>query len=98
MKFIRAGLLLVFAFAVLAFGAVEVWSASLVEIGAGILFIGWAAIVFLDPSIKIEWNPLNWPLVGFLAIGLLQLAFHVTPYPFLTRVELLKLAAYVLIF
>jgi O-antigen ligase len=98
MKFIRAGLLLVFAFAVLAFGAVEVWSASLVEIGAGILFIGWAAIVCLDSSVKIEWNPLNWPLAGFLAIGLLQLAFHVTPYPFLTRVELLKLAAYVLIF
>jgi O-antigen ligase len=98
MKFIRAGLLLLFAFAVLAFGSVEVWSESFLEIGAGILCIGWAAIVFLDPDIKIEWNPLNWPLAGFLAIGLIQLALHVTPYPFLTQVELLKLAAYLLIF
>jgi O-antigen ligase len=98
MRFIRAGLLLLFAFGVLAFGAVEVWSASLLEIGAGILFIGWAAIVFLDPAVKIEWNPLNWPLAGFFTIGLIQLAFHITPYPFLTRVELLKLAAYFLIF
>ena len=98
MKFIRAGLLLLFAFAVLAFGSVEVWSASLLEIGAGILFIGWAAIVFLDPGVPIEWNPLNWPLAGFLAIAIIQLALHITPYPFLTRVELLKLAAYFLIF
>ena len=91
MKFVRAGLLFLFALAVLAFGSVEVWSESLLEIGAAILFVGWAAIVFLDPGVKIEWNPLNWPLVGFLVIGLIQLALRVTPYPFLTQVELLKL-------
>lgn len=98
MKFIRAGLFLLLAFSVLAFGSVEVWSESLLEIGAGILFIGWAATVFLDPGVEITWNPLNWPLAGFLAIGLLQLALRITPYPFLTRVELLKLTAYLLIF
>ena len=98
MKFIRAGLMLLFAFSVLAFGSVEVWSESLLEIGAGILFVGWAAIVVLNPGVQIEWNPLNWPLAGFLAIGLVQLALHITPYPFLTRVELLKLAAYLIIF
>ena len=98
MKFIRTGLLVLFAFAVLAFGSVEVWSESLLEIGAGVLFIGWAALVFLDRSVQIEWNPLIWPLVGFLVIGLIQLALRVTPYPFLTQVELLKLAAYLVIF
>jgi O-antigen ligase len=41
---------------------------------------------------------LNWPLAGFLAIGLVQLGLRITPYAFLTRVELLKLAAYLLIF
>ena len=96
MKFVRAGLLFLFAFSVLAFGSVEVWSESLLEIGASLLFVGWAAIVFLDPGVKIDWNPLNWPLVGFLVIGLIQLALRVTPYPFLTQVELLKLAAYLL--
>ena len=47
MNVIRGGLLFLFAFAVLAFGAVEVWSGSILEIGASLLFIGWAALVFL---------------------------------------------------
>jgi O-antigen ligase len=98
MNVIRGGLLFLLAFSVLAFGAVEVWSGSILEIGASLLFIGWAALVFLDDRIKIYWNPLNWPLLGLFGIGLAQLLLHATPYPFLTRVELLKLAAYLLIF
>ena len=98
MKFIRVGLLLLFAFSVLAFGAVEVWSEAILEIGASLLFMGWAALVFLDEHGEIHWSPLNWPLVGLFGIGLAQLAFRVTPYPFLTHVELLRLAAYLLIF
>ncbi len=98
MKLIRAGLMFLFAFAVLAFGAVEVWSGSILEIGASLLFIGWAALVFLDHRVKIYWSPLNWPLLGLFGIGLAQLLLRATPYLFLTRVELLKLAAYLLIF
>ena len=98
MNVIRGGLFFLFAFAVLAFGAVEVWSGSILEIGASLLFIGWAALVFVDDRIKIHWSPLNWPLAGLFAIGLSQLLLRATPYPFLTRVELLKLAAYLLIF
>jgi O-antigen ligase len=98
MNVIRGGLLYLFAFAVLAFGAVEVWSESILEICAGLLFVGWAVIVFLDDRVKVYWNPLNWPLLGLFAIGLTQLLLRATPYSFLTRVELLKLAAYLLIF
>ena len=98
MNFIRAGLLFLFAFSVLAFGSVEIWSQSILEIGVSVLFVAWAALAFIQPDFKVEWNPLNWPLVGWLAIGVAQLALHVTPYPFLTRVELLKLSAYILIF
>ncbi|MFZ3216974.1 MAG: O-antigen ligase family protein [Candidatus Acidiferrales bacterium] len=98
MTVIRGGLLFLFAFSVLAFGAVEVWSESLLEIGAGLLFVGWAALVFLDERVKIHWNPLNWPLLGLFAIGLAQFALRATPYPFLTHVELLKLGACLLIF
>jgi len=98
MKVIRVGLLFLFAFCVLAFGAVEVWSGAVLEIGASLLFVGWAALVFLDDRIKIHWNPLNWPLLGLFVIGLVQFLLGATPYPFLTRVELLKLAAYLLIF
>jgi O-antigen ligase len=98
MKGIRIGLLSLFAFSVLAFGAVEVWSQSLLEIGASILLIFWAVIVYRDKQSAIQWNPLSWPLLGFIAVGLVQLAFHWTPNPFLTRLELLRLAAYFIIF
>lgn len=98
MKVIRGGLFFLFAFSVLAFGAVEVWSGSVLQIGASLLFIGWAAIVFFNDGVRIYWNPLNWPLLGLFGIGLAQLCLHATPYQFLTRVELLKLASYLLIF
>lgn len=98
MSVLRAGLCLLIAFSVLAFGAVEVWSGSVVEIGAAALFILWALIAYRNPSEKIQWNPLNWPLLGLIGIGLLQLLFHGTAYPFLTRTELLKLASYFLVF
>jgi O-antigen ligase len=98
MKGIRVGLVLLFAFSVLAFGAVEVWSQSLLEIGASILLISWAVIVYRDKHSTIQWNPLSWPLLGFIAVGILQLVFRWTPNPFLTRLELLRLAAYFIIF
>jgi O-antigen ligase len=98
MNVIRGGLLFLFAFSVLAFGAVEIWSGSILEIGASLLFIGWAVLVLVDDRVKIYWSPLNWPLLGLFGIGLAQLLLRATPYPFLTRVELLKLAAYLLIF
>ena len=98
MNVIRGGLLFLFAFSVLAFGAVEIWSGSVVEIGASLLFIGWAVLVLVDDRIKLYWSPLNGPLLLLFGIGLAQLLLRATPYPFLTRVELLKLATYLLIF
>ena len=98
MKALRIGLCLLLAFSVLAFGAVQVWSESLLEIGAALLFLFWAWLAYRSPEPKISWNPLNWPLLGFIGIGLLQLLFHGTAYAFLTRMELLKLAAYFLFF
>src|ERR1700676_2940908 len=98
MKVLRIGLCFLFAFSVLALGAVDVWSQSILEIGASALFFFWALLIYQKGDTKIEWSPLNWPLLGFLAIGLIQLLFHGTAYPFHTRTELLKLAAYFLIF
>jgi O-antigen ligase len=98
MKLIRSGLCALFVIIVLAYGAVEVWSQAILEVGAGFLFVVWAVIAFRNRSMTITWNPLFWPLLGLLAIGLGQLVFRITPYPFLTRVEILKLIAYFLIF
>jgi O-antigen ligase len=98
MKVIRVGLCALFVLTVLAYGAVEVWSQSILEAGAAFLFVVWAILVFRDRSIKITWNPLCWPLLGLLAIGAGQLIFRITPYPFLTWVEALKLVSYILVF
>jgi O-antigen ligase len=98
MKVIRAGLCITFAFSMLALGAVEVWSESLLEVASAFLLLGWAVLFFTAPKNKIYWSPLNWPLLGLIGIGVLQLLFRVTPYAFLTRLELLKLSAYLILF
>jgi O-antigen ligase len=98
MSVIRGGLLFLFAFTVLAFGAVEVWSESLLEIGASVLLISWAVTLYSDKRSAIQWSPLNWPLLGFIVVGIVQLVFRWTPNPFLTQLELLRLAAYFIIF
>jgi O-antigen ligase len=97
MKLLRIGLCLLFAFSVLALGTVEVWSESILEIGAAALFLWWATVVYGNSGAKVYWGPLNAPLLGLIGIGLLQLIFHGTAYPFLTRTMLLKLAAYFLV-
>jgi O-antigen ligase len=95
---IRTGLCALFVFCVFAHGVVEVWSESVLEMGAAVLFLVWAIVAFFDPEEKIQWNSLNWPLLGFICIALAQLLFHGTAYAFLTRTELLKLAAYFIVF
>ena len=98
MSLLRIGLCLLIAGSVFALGGVEVWAVSLIEMGAAALFAYWALVVALKPGGQIHWSPLNWPLLGFLGIGLIQVAAHSTAYTFLTRTQLLKLAAYFLIF
>ena len=73
MKAVRIGLCVLFAFSVFAHGVVEVWSESILEIGASLLFIIWVFLAYRDPEITIQWNPLNWPFLGFIGIGVLQL-------------------------
>jgi O-antigen ligase len=97
MKPLRVGLCVLFAFCVLALGTVEVWSESVLEIGAAALFLWWATTTYRDSTAKVYWNALNWPVLGLVCIGLLQLIFHGTAYPFLTRTMLLKLTSYFLV-
>lgn len=90
MKALGVGLCVLLMFSVASFGAVEVWSESIVEIGAAILLALWACRALLNPNLKRRWSPLNWPILGFCAIGAAQLLFRTTAYAFLTRTELLQ--------
>jgi O-antigen ligase len=98
MKLLRLGLGLLFAFAVLAFGSNDVWAGSTVEIVAALLFILWVIHFYRSSGSAIQWSLLNWPLLGFAAVGALQIVFRGTAYAYLTRLELLRLAAYFFVF
>jgi O-antigen ligase len=98
MKCIRFGICILTAFAVLAHGAMEVWSESALEIGAAALFLLWAIIAFADPELKIPWNDLGWPMLGLLGLGIVQLGLGWTAYSYFTREELFRITAYFLVF
>ena len=98
MKLLRAGVCLLVAFAVIAHGVVEVWSESIFEIGAAILFLGWALAAVREPETKIEWNGLHWAVGGMLLWAVAQLLLRITVYPFLTWTAILRWSACALIF
>jgi O-antigen ligase len=98
MKTVRIGLCVLFAFSVLAHGVVEVWSESVLEIGASVLLVTWAILAYRDSELTVQWSPLNLPFLGLIGIGVLQLALHWSANPFFTRIELLRFAAYFIVF
>ncbi len=98
MKAIRVGIAVLVAFSVLAHGATEVWSQSVLEIGAAVLLLLWGILALRQRKIEIRWNPLYLPMVGFGGLVVLQWLFGLSVYPYLTKLELLKLAAYLLLF
>jgi O-antigen ligase len=93
LSLIRTGICVLVAFAVLAHGAVEPWSEAVLEIGAAVLLLVWVAKAWKNGELKLVWNPLLWPLLGFWLVAVLQLIFGITAVPFLTRIELLKYSA-----
>jgi O-antigen ligase len=98
MKIVRIGICALVTFCVLAYGVVEVWSTSVMEITAAALLLIWTVHSFRNPEEKIAWNPLCAPLLGLIGLGAFQLLLRTTAYPYLTQTELLKLAAYFVVF
>lgn len=98
MKSLRIGICALAAFSVLAFGAVEVWSQTVLEIGVALLFLWWAVLIFRKPEVEIRWSPLYWPLLIFVGLVTTELLFRTTAYGFYTRVALLELSACLLLF
>jgi O-antigen ligase len=71
------GLLL---FGPLAFGAVESWSISIIQVGAGLFFALWAWRQVVAAELEIRDNPLFPPMLLFAGLILLQLATGRTAY------------------
>ncbi|HEV2523233.1 MAG TPA: O-antigen ligase family protein [Candidatus Acidoferrales bacterium] len=86
------------AFAVLAHGAVEPWSETVLEIGAAALLLVWSWMALRDRELKLAWTPLFWPLLAFWLVGAFQWVLGRTSVAFLTRIELLKYSALLALF
>jgi O-antigen ligase len=93
MKPIRIGIAVLTAFAVLAHGAVEPWSQAILETGAGILLVVWALSAVFRREPELRWSPLLAPVAGLMLLATLQAATGATAYRYATKVELLGLAA-----
>ena len=65
-------------FAVLAFGAIDVWSTSILEIGAMLLFMVWALSQAGSAEIRVRLSPLFAPMLAFGILVALQIAFGLT--------------------
>lgn len=98
MSAIRVGLCVVVAFSVLAHGAVEAWSQAVLEIGAALLWLVWGGVSLRRRQVELHAHPLYWPMLAFGALVAVQWAFRLSVYPYLTQLELLKLAAYFILF
>jgi O-antigen ligase len=96
-KFLRAGICSLLAFAVLTHGAVEEWSAAVLEIGASVLFLAWALSSLFSEEEELHIPSLLPPLVLLAGVGVGQLLFHTTVYAYRTRMELQLLLAYAIV-
>lgn len=90
MKVIRFGICALVVLAVLTFGGVEPSGQAILELGTAILFLVWGAVVLRRRQLDLHWNWLYLPILGLCLIASAQLAFGLSAYPYLTKIELLK--------
>jgi hypothetical protein len=74
------GVFALLLFGPLAFGAVEPWSSSIMEVGAGLLFALWAVRQVAAAELELVGNPLFLPMLLFAGLILGQLATGRTAY------------------
>src|SRR5690349_7171037 len=71
-------------FAVLAFGAVETWATSILEIGSALLFAVIVVHKICFSGVQAKWNPLFPPMAGFAMVAAIQLILNLTAYRYET--------------
>jgi len=91
------GICAVLLFGPLAFGAVEPWAVFVVQSSAALLFLLWATLAVVNADLRIAWNPLFLPMLGFGVLTLLQLALRQTANRAATSSEFLLYCSYGLV-
>jgi O-antigen ligase len=57
----------------LAFGTVHSWSLAIFQAGAGLIVVAWCADAWRAGRLRLSRNPLQLPLAGLVAVGVVQL-------------------------
>lgn len=81
-------------FGVLAFGAVEEWSISILEVGLAVLFLVWASRQAASGVVNIQPSPLYAPALLFAAVVTVQLGLNITSYRYMTFIAALEYLGY----
>ena len=92
------GLCALLIFGPLAFGAVEKWSLLVLQGGASLLFLAWAARGVWRGTLELDRNPLYLPMAAFALLVLAQLILGLTSYRYATLTYLARYAAYAMLF
>jgi O-antigen ligase len=97
MRFFRLLLFFLIAIGILAFGGVEEWAQSVLEVGAAFLVVLWALRLYFLRLEQIYISPLIFPLAAFALVVAAEIALHTTASRYETRVELQLLVAYLIL-
>jgi O-antigen ligase len=81
-------------FGVLAFGAVETWATSILQIGSALLFAVIIVHKICFSGVQARWNPLYPPMAGFAVVAAIQLILNLTAYRYETLLVCLQYVAY----
>jgi O-antigen ligase len=98
MKALRMGLCVLLAFSVFAHGVLEPWSEAVLEIGAAMLLLWWGWLFARGQIPRVLRNWLFLPMAAFWLLGVTQYCTGITAVSFLTKIELLKFSALILLF
>lgn len=97
MRFTRLFICFLIAFGILAFGGVEEWAQSILEVGAAFLLLLWALRLYFKRAGQLHISPLIFPLAALAMVAAGQIVFHATASGYETRVELQLLVAYLIL-
>lgn len=97
MKAIRIGICGLVVFAVAAHGGVEDWASAVLETGAAALLLLWAIRLFSEDAPEMRVPLLVPPLAAFALVAILQLSLRTTASSFDTRIDLLRLGAWLIL-
>jgi O-antigen ligase len=82
----------------LPFGAIYTWAWASITILTLFVLILWMVGSIQEGRLIVGYSPLYVPIALFLALGWIQLSFHLTLTPIATKESLLKLATYFVLF